>query len=49
MEDQLADVDYKVHRMSSWRLTHEMGLRKWRKMQRPLLMPLHAEKFYVGP
>lgn len=44
IEDLLAEVDYKVHRMSIWRLTHEMGLRKWRKMQRPCLTPLHAEK-----
>jgi transposase len=44
IEDLLSEVDFKVHRMSIWRLTHEMGLRKWRKMQRPLLTPLHAEK-----
>jgi len=42
--DLLAEVDYKVKRTSIWRLTHEMGLRKWRKMQRPTLTPLSAEK-----
>ncbi|OQD72675.1 hypothetical protein PENANT_c235G00440, partial [Penicillium antarcticum] len=44
IEDLLGEVDFKVHRMSIWRLTHEMGLRKWRKMQRPALTPIHAEK-----
>jgi hypothetical protein len=44
IEDLLGEIDYKVHRQSIWRLTHEMGLRKWRKMQRPSLTPLHAEK-----
>jgi transposase len=44
VEDLLAEVDYKVKRMAIWRLTYEMGLRKWRKMQRPSLTPLHAEK-----
>lgn len=27
-EDLLSKVDFKVHRQSIWRLTHEMGLRK---------------------
>ncbi|KAJ5860214.1 uncharacterized protein N7529_007524 [Penicillium soppii] len=44
VEDLLAQVDFKVKRMAIWRLTYEMGLRKWRKMQRPSLTPLHAEK-----
>lgn len=44
IEDLLAEVDFKVHRMSIWRLTHEIGLQKWRKTQRRLLTPLHAEK-----
>lgn len=43
-EDLLAEVDYKVKRHSIWRLTHEMGLRKWRKMNRPYLTPIHAAK-----
>lgn len=42
--DLLKEVDYKVKRHSIWRLTHEMGLRKWRKMHRPTLTPIHAEK-----
>ncbi|KAJ6094481.1 hypothetical protein N7467_001994 [Penicillium canescens] len=44
IEDLLGEVDFKVHRTSIWRLTYEMGLQKWRKMQRPSLTPLHAEK-----
>lgn len=44
IEDLPEEVDFKVHRQSIWRLTHEMGLRKWGKMQRPALTPLHAEK-----
>ena len=43
-EKLLAEVDFKVHRQSIWRLTHQMGLRKWRKMHRPALKPIHAEK-----
>lgn len=43
-EDLLAEVDYKVKKTSIWRLTHEMGLRKWRKMQRPMLTPERAAK-----
>lgn len=45
-DDLLKELDFKVHRQSIWRLTHELGLRKWRKMQRPTLTPLHAEKRY---
>ncbi|KAJ5472117.1 hypothetical protein N7539_008686, partial [Penicillium diatomitis] len=41
-EDLLKEVDYKVKTSSIWRLTHEMGLRKWRKMDRPYLTPEHA-------
>jgi transposase len=44
IEDLLGEIDFKVRRQSIWRLTHEMGLRKWRKMQRPALTPLHSEK-----
>ncbi|KAJ5883464.1 uncharacterized protein N7473_010350 [Penicillium subrubescens] len=43
-EDLLSVVDYKVHATSIWRLTHQMGLRKWRKMKRPYLTPIHAAK-----
>lgn len=43
-EDLLKEVDYKVKVSSIWRLTHEMGLRKWRKMDRPYLTPEHAAK-----
>jgi transposase len=43
-EDLLAEVDYKVKANSIWRLTHEMGLRKWRKLNRPYLTPIHAAK-----
>lgn len=43
-EDLLAEVDNKVKATSIWRLTHEMGLRKWRKMDRPYLTPIHAAK-----
>ncbi|KAJ5148853.1 hypothetical protein N7448_000431 [Penicillium atrosanguineum] len=43
-EDLLAEVNYKVKAMSIWRLTHNMGLRKWRKMNRPYLTPIHATK-----
>ncbi|KAJ5535388.1 hypothetical protein N7527_001642 [Penicillium freii] len=43
-EDLLAEVDYKVKAHSIWRLTHEMGLRKWRKMNRPYLTPIYAAK-----
>jgi hypothetical protein len=43
-EDLLAEVDYKVKATSIWRLTHEMGLRKWRKLDRPMLLPEHAAK-----
>ncbi|CRL31137.1 Transposase, Tc1-like [Penicillium camemberti] len=43
-EDLLAEVDFKVHRQSIWRLTHQLGLRKWKKMHRPTLKPIHAEK-----
>ncbi|KAJ5644670.1 hypothetical protein N7507_010681 [Penicillium longicatenatum] len=32
IQDLLSEVDNKVKRNSIWRLTHEMGLRKWRKM-----------------
>ncbi|KAJ5655814.1 hypothetical protein N7507_007764 [Penicillium longicatenatum] len=39
IQDLLSEVDNKVKRNSIWRLTHEMGLRKWRKMQRPTLTP----------
>lgn len=44
IKDLLSEVDDKVKRTSIWRLTHEMGLRKWRKMQRPTLTPQHAQK-----
>jgi transposase len=44
IKDLLGEVDFRVHRSSIWRLTYEMGLRKWRKMQRPSLTPIHAEK-----
>lgn len=43
-EDLLTEVDYKVKAHSIWRLTHEMGLRKWRKMNRPYLTPIYAAK-----
>ncbi|KAJ5318343.1 hypothetical protein N7476_004763 [Penicillium atrosanguineum] len=43
-EDLLAEVDYRVKAMSIQRLTHDMGLRKWRKMNRPYLTPIHAAK-----
>ena len=43
-EDLLAEVDYKVKRYSIWRLTHEIGLRKRQKMDRPFLTLFHAEK-----
>ena len=43
-DELLSVVDYKVHAMSIWRLTHQMGLRKWRKMERPYLTPIHAAK-----
>lgn len=43
-KDLLAEVDYKVKRHSIWRLTHKMGLRKWRKIDRPYLIPIHAAK-----
>ena len=36
-EDLLTEVDYKVKANSIWRLTHEMGLRKWRKLDRLIL------------
>lgn len=31
-EELLSEVDFKVHASSIWRLTHEMGLRKWRQL-----------------
>lgn len=43
-EDLLSEVDYKVKTLSIWRLTHEMELRKWRKMGRPYLTPIRAAK-----
>ncbi|KAJ9481790.1 hypothetical protein VN97_g11671 [Penicillium thymicola] len=43
-EDLLAEVVHKVKAISIWRLTHEMGLRKWRKMDRPYPTPIHAAK-----
>ncbi|KAJ5459624.1 uncharacterized protein N7458_001176 [Penicillium daleae] len=43
-EDLLKEVDYKVKPSSIWRLTHEMGLRKWRKMDRLYLTPEYTVK-----
>lgn len=43
-EDQLTQVDYKVKAMSIWRLTHDMGPWKWRKINRPYVTPIHATK-----
>lgn len=44
MEDLRKEVDYKVCRASIWRLTHELGLRKWRKLQQPSSTPVQADK-----
>lgn len=41
--DLLEEVDHKDKRHSIWRLAHEMGLPKWRKMHRPTLTPIYAE------
>lgn len=43
-EKLLTEVDFKVRRQSIWRLHHQMGLRKWKKMRRPALKPIHAEQ-----
>ncbi|KAJ5762111.1 uncharacterized protein N7511_005493 [Penicillium nucicola] len=43
IKDILEDVDFKVHRSSIWRLTHEMGLRKMKKSKRASVTPAHAE------
>lgn len=40
----LSQVDYKVKTSLIWRLTHEIGLREWRKMDRSYLTPTHAAK-----
>lgn len=41
-EDLLAEVDWKVKKESIRRLLNEMGLRKWRQLDRPKLEPYHA-------
>lgn len=49
IEDLRKEVDFKVCRVSMWRLTHEMGLRKWSKSQRPSSTPVQAEKPTLVP
>ena len=43
-KDLLSEVDFVVKRRSIQRLLNEMGCRKWKQLNRPEILPIHAAK-----